>query len=360
LKAFVIISMLILSMAGTTFAFNSVAGDQVGVVCIAQLDTVGCPSTPPTFSGNPGANLTVLVNIQNSNTTNGFDISIMTDPTILNPVAINYAGTVEPQPLFLVLECINGQLVVGSRCLPTDVPGVARLALVSLGTSTTPPTTGTLFAITFQILRAQATNIGYQTGCTSSSVAGTTTCVSITDGTSNPVPVTIIDPEFVQTAMFSNIPVNATIHYHGLTIVLNGTVTIDTVAKIVTGKVTLRATNDTTGMLIFSKTFSFTFVYIASQNIMFGLAIGATSPGLAAVCGYNQSANTFTCSTYRNPDMRNRGVVDILDAATLAIAYGSSPGSPNWNPAADLDGTGVVDILDASTLAVDYSMPVYA
>jgi hypothetical protein len=45
------------------------------------------------------------------------------------------------------------------------------------------------------------------------------------------------------------------------------------------------------------------------------------------------------------------GDVDILDAALLAFAFGSSPGSPVWNPDADINKNGTVDILDAAQLA---------
>ncbi len=46
--------------------------------------------------------------------------------------------------------------------------------------------------------------------------------------------------------------------------------------------------------------------------------------------------------------------VDILDAAALAVAYGSTPEMQTWNPRADFDGNGLVDILDAALLAGYY------
>jgi len=49
-------------------------------------------------------------------------------------------------------------------------------------------------------------------------------------------------------------------------------------------------------------------------------------------------------------DLNGDGVVDILDAILLSIAYGSSPATPNWNPDADLNGDNVVNILDAILL----------
>lgn len=51
-------------------------------------------------------------------------------------------------------------------------------------------------------------------------------------------------------------------------------------------------------------------------------------------------------------DITLDGRVDILDGAAVAYAFGSTPGSPLWNPNADLTGDGIVDILDASIVAL--------
>jgi hypothetical protein len=46
-------------------------------------------------------------------------------------------------------------------------------------------------------------------------------------------------------------------------------------------------------------------------------------------------------------DVNGDGTVNILDAILLASAFGSTPGSSNWNPSADVNGDGVVNIFDA-------------
>ena len=51
--------------------------------------------------------------------------------------------------------------------------------------------------------------------------------------------------------------------------------------------------------------------------------------------------------------------VNILDAILLASMFGSTPSSPNWNPAADLNGDGVVNILDAILLANNFGVSFY-
>lgn len=53
-------------------------------------------------------------------------------------------------------------------------------------------------------------------------------------------------------------------------------------------------------------------------------------------------------------DLNHDGKVDIKDIHIVAIAYGTSPGDPRWNPAADLNHDGKVDIRDVSIVAKEY------
>jgi hypothetical protein len=57
-------------------------------------------------------------------------------------------------------------------------------------------------------------------------------------------------------------------------------------------------------------------------------------------------------------DLNNDGKVGLDDLQILAVAYGSKPGYPNWNPAADLLGHGKVDLGDLVTLANHYGQHV--
>jgi parallel beta-helix repeat protein len=53
-------------------------------------------------------------------------------------------------------------------------------------------------------------------------------------------------------------------------------------------------------------------------------------------------------------DVNGDRTVDIYDAILLANAYGSGPGSPNWNAAADINADNIVDIYDAILLANNF------
>ena len=54
-------------------------------------------------------------------------------------------------------------------------------------------------------------------------------------------------------------------------------------------------------------------------------------------------------------DINGDGSVDIYDAILLSGAFGSSPGSPNWNPNADINGDGIVDIYDAIIMSGSFN-----
>jgi Dockerin type I domain len=64
------------------------------------------------------------------------------------------------------------------------------------------------------------------------------------------------------------------------------------------------------------------------------------------------SAGTLWLIPYA--DVNQDGRVDILDLATVAVAFGSTPGSPNWNPAADLNHDANINILDLAIVAAAF------
>lgn len=53
-------------------------------------------------------------------------------------------------------------------------------------------------------------------------------------------------------------------------------------------------------------------------------------------------------------DLNNDGIVDIIDVAMVAKAFGSKLGDSNWNPIADLDKNGWINIIDIATVAREF------
>ena len=94
------------------------------------------------------------------------------------------------------------------------------------------------------------------------------------------------------------------------------------------------------------------------NSLKFVLNIPSVPLMLAASCTVNVGSPA-TCVVTRTPDLDHNGTVDFIDVSTIAFAYGSTPGTPRWNPAADLNGNGMVDFLDVSLAAFDFGAPVY-
>jgi parallel beta-helix repeat protein len=73
----------------------------------------------------------------------------------------------------------------------------------------------------------------------------------------------------------------------------------------------------------------------------------------------DEADNIYTDGTIEvvepgNPDVNGDGIVDIVDVVIVALAFGSEPGDPNWNPVADLNGDSIVDIVDIVLVAIHF------
>jgi uncharacterized membrane protein len=179
-----------------TFVFT--AGIQ-GLVCIAPQGATNCPSSPPILSGSaPSATnqLRVAVLVQNSNGLDGFDITLIANRSILKPAGVDKTGTVLQGALSTLSNCIGG---TGSGCATTDNADTIHSTVVA-SMLTGPQTTGLLFTAIYNITGTTTeTTIGYQSGCTRTSVSGGI-CVGILNGSTLP------DSENAQAGLFSNSP----------------------------------------------------------------------------------------------------------------------------------------------------------
>ncbi len=168
-----------------------------GTVCLIPTGSTTCPSSPASLFGSVGSQLRVSVFIQGSDALNGFDVTVLADRTILVPADADITGTVLGSNPTIVSKCIGGVLVIGPNCTATSTPNTIELAAVTQpGVLIPPPVTGLLFTAVYNVAAATSgIPVGFQTGCTTTSVSGT--CVTIANGSPTP------DPESVQTATFS-------------------------------------------------------------------------------------------------------------------------------------------------------------
>src|SRR5438128_1081307 len=93
-----------------------------------------------------GTMITYQVNVTGMDAFNAWDVSVETDPSVLNPVSISVAGGILGS-VVQVANCINGS---GTGCSITDGAGVAHSSAAS-GTGIAVGGSGLLFTITYQV-----------------------------------------------------------------------------------------------------------------------------------------------------------------------------------------------------------------
>jgi hypothetical protein len=110
---------------------------------------------------------------------NGFDIFAKADPTVLSAVGLDLTNSVLGTNTFTVSECIGN---TGFGCNSgQNGPGVVEVAAVSF-TSSTSPTTGRLFSITYNVTSSAANVVvGFQAGCSGTSTTANY-CVTVVNG----------------------------------------------------------------------------------------------------------------------------------------------------------------------------------
>lgn len=114
-------------------------------------------------------------------------------------------------------------------------------------------------------------------------------------------------------------------------------------------------------------------------NMTYGVPVAAASPMLLAtlvfyVQGKGSSSLDFASSglldsgglpiphqvtggffkNFNPYDLNQDGIVDIIDVSIVALAFGSTPSKPNWNPRADVNYDGIIDIFDLVAVTIHF------
>jgi PKD repeat protein len=101
-------------------------------------------------------------------------------------------------------------------------------------------------------------------------------------------------------------------------------------------------------------TFTTTFIPIVGHQYTvvgnYTVSLNITDDSPFALSAAN--ATMIAISLYG--DLNADGRVNIVDVTIVAQAYGSTIGTPNWNPAADLNSDGTINILDLALVAREY------
>jgi len=81
---------------------------------------------------------------------------------------------------------------------------------------------------------------------------------------------------------------------------------------------------------------------------------GVTTRSRTVTMNTNITLTTHYAGPYHIADINGDGIVDILDVVIVALAFGSYPRHPRWNPIADIKQDGLIDIYDLVTVGVNF------
>jgi len=124
------------------------------------------------------------------------------------------------------------------------------------------------------------------------------------------------------------------------TIMLNGTVPVDLCAPIVVGDYD----NDSVPDLMVGFNGTLVSDFILSSGVVFG-NVTLTLTGQLYSGTFFEGSDIILVSALTG-DINVDGKVDMRDLSIVALAFGSYPGDPRWNPEADINGDNKIDMRD--------------
>ena len=171
------ILICLIGLFAVSFLFGESHAQISGSVCITDPLATNCPSSPAVLTGNVGSVFVAVVRVQSSESFNGFDIAVKTDPSVLDALHADLSNTIfTPGSSMVSVRCVDGH---GLNCGVLDGPGIVHLFVV--GQTRPAPASGILFTIHYRILAASTgTAIDFQGGCQNES--SVFACVNLTDG----------------------------------------------------------------------------------------------------------------------------------------------------------------------------------
>ena len=192
-----IATFMILLSALVTISALPLANASTSLLCITPVGTKCSTRASVQFTGTVGSTLTIWVAIH-SKLINGFDIIVIANHNFLSPQSASSStgifGPSGSHPGSVFKYCVADVDLIGGGCSPADNLDTIHLGLASVGTGLTGHhTVGQLFSITYTIaaIPSSPIPIQFQTGCATTSIAGTTDCALITNGSASPSPIDV-------------------------------------------------------------------------------------------------------------------------------------------------------------------------
>src|SRR2546427_549082 len=137
------------------------------------------------------------------------------------------------------------------------------------------------------------------------------------------------------------------------------TVNLTSTSNAVYGTIWVKVTNATTGAMLFSKSFTISFVFVSTNNPRVVMIIPRSPYTLGITCSVNTSNSQSSCFLSRDPNVSHSGAINIIDVGMMSLAFGTIAGSPNFNPALDLAAQGFVSLVDFGIVAADFGAPLF-
>jgi hypothetical protein len=301
--------------------------------------------------------------------TTAWQVKLAFDPTQIQAVAAFFTG-----PGGATSGWFSGKATFPVTPIIDNETGFVLIGETMLGTAFVGPSSGSLFDVTFQIMAAPApgntltslidtatyapgdTYVLDQDGNTETPFA-TAHCTYTFSGGGPPPPtrhdvaINSVTPASGQVNQGSSLSIQ-------VVALNNGTVTV-------TETFDVNATYD--GTLIGQQTVT-SLAAGGTQTLTFswntaGVAAGtytitATAVPVAGEIDLSNNAKTAQVEVVTAPtghyDINGDGKVDIKDVGIAARAFGATPGTPRWDPAADVDGSGVISIKDIALIAQQF------
>jgi hypothetical protein len=157
------------------------------------------------------------------------------------------------------------------------------------------------------------------------------------------------------------VPIHGSVIVQGYNVTTTGTVNVGN--STFSGIATVTATNTTSGVVVFNKTYTIPSSPLRGtgtvRDALFLLNVPVVPYPLSVNVDVTVRSGTGSSAVgvTRQLDINADGRVNILDLAIAAPAFGSTPLSTNWNPRADFDANGMVNIVDLATLAFFFDTP---
>jgi hypothetical protein len=265
------------------------------------------------FTGDLGSFVNVGVYVEGSDAANGFLVSLLADHNVLQPASVDLAGTILPGPANVVYECLQGILVTGQACPSTDsLDTLSIAAFASPGSSITAPVSGLLFTATYKIVATSpGENIGFQTGCSSSSIIGSSTCIVISNGSFSPNSETETGGVFVSNLPFAIKPI------------MDSITALQNTQTLVTVNVT--ALNGFTGTVTLSSTISPSALSCTLPRYIFNFNTTFTTTLATASC-QSSVADVYTIN-FTATDGQTTTVQRFVSVTVQGFEFNTYPGS---------------------------------